>query len=260
VTNVLQDKRVLVTRAKGQNKKLSQQLAALGAQPVELPTIQIGFPDDLAPLDAALANLTSYDWLIFTSVNGVTHFWQRFLALQCERESLDQVRIAAIGPATADRLASLGLAAEHIPREHVAEALVESLPAITGERVLIPTADIARPTLPDGLQARGAIVNSVVAYQTQPAPTPADLAGRLAGLDILTFTSSSTVQNFAGMLKAKDLTISTVLSPYAVEQVIIACIGPKTAQTARELNWPVHIVATDYTIPGLVQALVTYYE
>lgn len=247
----LQNKRVLVTRAIGQNEKLIQRLAALKAVPVELPTIKITPPDDLSPLDTALLNLTSYDWVIFTSVNGVRFFHRRLLSQNIDLALLDCCKIASIGPATTACLAELNLSVTQMPREHIAEALLEAMSNVDGQRILIPTADIARSTLANGLRAKGALVDQVIAYQTRPADAPTNLAARLAGLDILTFTSSSTVQNFAAML------MNSHIDPN-FDTAIIACIGPKTAETAREFGFPVHIIAADYTVPGLVEAMEQY--
>lgn len=248
----LHGKRVLVTRAKGQNEDFMRQLAELGAIPVELPTIQIVPPADPTPLDRTLTRVTTYDWLIFTSANAVEHVWQRLLLLGKTMSDLQTVRLAAIGPATAASLAQLGLTIELMPPEHIAEALLEAMPDIAGQRILLPTANIARPTLAKGLRAKGAFVDWVVAYQTQPAAAPPDLKARLARVDILTFTSSSTVQNLVDMLKAND--VMDIISV-----ATIACIGPKTAQTVRDLGLPTHIVAKQHTISGLIESLANYY-
>jgi uroporphyrinogen-III synthase len=249
----LQDKRVLVTRAKGQNKKLSQQLERLGAIPVEFPTIQIAPPDDTGPLDEAIDQINTYHWLILTSANGVFHFWERLTAAGKGTADLQTVHLAAIGPATATALGKLGLIVDLIPEEHVAEALLEAIGEVAGQRILLPTADIARPTLAEGLEAKGAIVNRVTAYQTKPVEDPGELPALLPTLDVLTFTSSSTARNFANLIRANNPTP-------VIGETVVACIGPITAQTARTLGLPVHVMAKTYTIPGLVEALVTYYE
>lgn len=236
----------------GQNKKLIDLVQSLGAKTVELPTIHITWPDDLTDLDEALTHLSRYQWLIFSSVNGVTHFWQRLLALNMAPESIAPIKIGAIGPATASQLTALGLAVTDLPREYIAEALVETIEPVAGQRILIPTADIARPTLADGLRQKGAIVDQVTAYQTRPATAPADLAARLAQVNILTFTSSSTVDNFGQMLNERGLSLAVIAGK------TVACIGPKTADSARDLGLPVHVLAADYTVEGLVEALVQH--
>jgi uroporphyrinogen-III synthase len=249
----LRGKRVLVTRAKGQNEKFSRQLEAVGAIPVEFPTIQIVPPSDPGPLDKAIANLTNYDWLIFTSANGVTHFWQRLDMTDKGLTDLQNVRIAAIGPATAATLSKRQAQVDLIPSEHVAEALLEAIGDVAGQCILLPTADIARPTLVEGLQAKGATVDRVTAYQTKPVEEPGNLLTLLATIDILTFTSASTVRNFVNLLQT-DTPATTI------GQATVACIGPITAQAARELGLPVHVTAVTYTIAGLVEALIKYEE
>jgi len=253
VSKGLSGKRVLVTRAKGQNQKLSRQLEAVGAVPVEFPTIQITPPADTGPLADAIAHLDTYQWLIFTSVNGVKYFWQSLTAAGKGSADMQNIRLAAIGPATAAALNEYGLTIDLMPTEHVAEALVEAMTGITGQHVLLPTADIARDTLTTGLQAKGAGVDRVTAYQTRPVTEPGNLCTLLPTINILTFTSASTARNFANLLEPK--------SPAdAIGQATVACIGPITAQAAEEMNLPVHIVAETYTIPGLVEALVKHFQ
>jgi uroporphyrinogen III methyltransferase/synthase len=249
----LRDKRVLVTRAIGQNTKLSQQLVSVGAVPVEFPTIKIGPPVDPKPLNTAIANLANYRWLILTSANGVKYFWQHLLAAGKDTTDLRHLRVAAIGPATAAEIRARGLTIDVIPTEHVAEALVTAMPAVAGQRILLPTADIARNTLVDGLAAKGGTVDRVTAYQNTPVTNPGDLPKLLPTLDALTFTSASTARNFVNLLQPKNP--STAIGP-----AIVACIGPITANAATEAGLPVHVVADTYTIPGLVEALQQYFE
>jgi len=249
----LRDKRVLVTRAIGQNTKLSQQLASVGAVPVEFPTIQIGPPADPTPLNTAIANLGNYQWLILTSANGVKYFWQHLLATGKNATDLQHMRIAAIGPATAAEIRARGLAIDVIPAEHMAEMLVAAMPHVTGQRMLFPTADIARDALVDGLAANGAIVERVTAYQNTPVTDPGDLPKLLPTLDVLTFTSASTARNFVNLLQPEKPTT-------AIGSAIVACIGPVTADAAADAGLPVHVIAETYTIPGLVEALQQYYQ
>ena len=249
----LRGKRVLVTRATGQNTKLSQQLASVGAVPVEFPTIQIGPPADPTPLNTAIVNLVNYQWLILTSANGVKYFWQHLLAAGKSASDLQNIRIAAIGPATAAEIRARGLTIDVIPAEHVAETLVAAMPLITGQRILLPTADIARDALVDGLTIKGAIVDRVTAYQNTPVIDPGPLPNLLPTLDALTFTSASTARNFVNLLQPENPT--TAIGP-----AIVACIGPITSNAAIDAGLPVHIVAETYTIPGLVEALQKYYQ
>ncbi|MFQ5612317.1 MAG: uroporphyrinogen-III synthase [Anaerolineae bacterium] len=253
MAEALRGKRVLLTRPAGQNADFARRLRAAGAIPVEFPTIRIGPPDDPAPLDGALANLDAYDWLIFTSANGVEHFWRRLQLAGAGRVKLDRVRIAVVGPATAAALMQRKIAVDLIPAEHIAEGLLEAIGDVRGQRVLLPAADIARPTLAEGLQAKGAIVDRVVAYQTRPVEEAGDLRAHLGGLDILTFASSSAVRGFAHLLEGPD-------PATAIGQAVVACLGPATARTARELDLPVHVVPETYTIPGLIEAILSYLE
>jgi uroporphyrinogen-III synthase len=243
----------LVTRAKGQNQKLSRQLVAVGAVPVEFPTIQITPPDDPTPLDTAIANLNTYQWLIFTSANGVKYFWQRLVAAEKGPADVQNIQLAAIGPATTTAISERGLSIDLMPNEHVAEALVDAMNDIAGQHILLPTADIARDTLVTGLQAKGASVDRVTAYQTKPVTDSGNLPSLLPTIDVLTFTSASTVRNFVSLLEVENLAKT-------IETATVACIGPITARTAKDLALPVHIIAETYTIPGLVEALVNYFQ
>lgn len=248
----LRGKRVLLTRPAGQNDEFRQRLRALGAIPIEFPTIQITPPADPSALDAALARLEVYCWIVFTSANAVEHVCHRLLRVGRTASDFSQARIAAIGPATAAALAEQGVGVDLVPGEHVAEALVEQIGDVAGQRILLPAADIARPTLAAGLQAKGAIVDRVVAYQTKPVEAAGDLTTCLNTLDVLTFASSSAARNFVHLL-------NTAAPATAIGRAIVACIGPATAKTAEEMGLPVHVVAETYSIPGLTEALVQHF-
>jgi uroporphyrinogen III methyltransferase/synthase len=246
--------RVLVTRTRQQASALSTRLRALGAEAIELPTIHIAPPGDWAPLDTAITALNSYDWIVFTSVNGVGNFWERLDHAGLDARALQGVRLAAIGPATAAELQARGLRADYLPGEYVAEAVAAGLDDVRGLRVLLPRADIARPALADLLRQGGADVVEVTAYRTlRPDTVPGELRDLLAGITIATFSSSSTVRNLAAMARDAGLDL-----PRALAHATIACIGPITAGTARELGLPVHTVAAEYTIDGLVEALIQH--
>ena len=196
----------------------------------------------------------AYDWVVFTSVNGVEHFFSR-LDRGGDVRDLKGIRLAAIGPATAAALGSRGLKPDYVPPEYRAEAVIEGLLAkgIAGSRVLIPRALEAREVLPEKLAQAGAEVDVVTAYETVLEDTGTeDMKQMLSAgeIDIITFTSSSTVKNFAQLLDGMDLSS-------LAGSVTVACIGPVTADTARELGLSVDLVADDYTIPGLVQALIS---
>jgi uroporphyrinogen III methyltransferase/synthase len=246
--------RILVTRTREQASLLSARLRDLGAETVELPTIRIAPADDWAPLDGAIGQLSTFDWIIFTSVNGVQYFWERLAQAGLDARALHKVRLAAIGPATAGALEARGLRPDYVPREYVAEAVAAGLDDIRGQRVLLPRADIARPALADLLRGAGAEIVEVTAYRTlQPETGQGDLLDLLDGITVATFTSSSTVRNLATMAQNAGLDLSR-----ALKGTVIACIGPVTARTARELDLTVDVVAGEYTIDGLVTALLEH--
>jgi uroporphyrinogen III methyltransferase/synthase len=236
--------RVVVTRARAQASALSAQLSALGASVVEVPTIEIHDPaDGGAALRAALAEVRAYDWLIVTSANGAA----RVLAGLHDARDLGGVRVAAIGPGTADALAAGNILADLVPPSYVAESMLdEFLPPDAGNkgRILLARAAVARDVLPDGLRALGWEVDVVAAYETRPASPPDDALDAAAAADIITFTSSSTVEHYLAIAGA-DRVPATV-----------ACIGPVTAATARALGLTVTIEAHVHSIDGLVDAIV----
>jgi uroporphyrinogen III methyltransferase / synthase len=248
----LSGKRVLVTRPRAQAAHWIDRLVELGAVPLVFPTIEIGGPEDSALLDQAITRLSSYRWVIFTSVNGVSAFWQRLSALGKGPELFDGVQVAAIGPATARALQERGVQPAFVPDEYVAEAILPGLGEVRGQRILLPRADIARKALLDELENQGAFPEEIAVYRTLPGhPDPQALRELEKGVDIATFTSSSTVRNFFALLgeQAGD----------RLRGAIIACIGPITAATAREYGLAVDIVAETYTIDGLVEALLAYH-
>ena len=257
---LLTGRKIIVTRAREQAGELSRRLSELGATVIEFPVIQIVEPLDFAPLDQAIARLTDFDWLIFTSANGVDYFWRRL-----GDQSLVGIQVCAIGPATAAALQARGVTPDLVPERAVAEGILVSLGEVADKRFLIPTADLAREALSEGLVARGAKVEQVTAYRTVAAPdslgpdslSATDLVAQLQHqeIDLITFTSSSTVRNFVARLAtATDLPITDLLS-----EVIIASIGPITAETARESGLVVAIEAPRFTIEGLTESIVDFY-
>ena len=246
----LRGKRVLVTRARAQAGDFVQQLQALGAVPIVVPTIDIVPPADAyAALDAALGDLSTFDWVIFTSVNGVLHVWQRLLVLGLAAPAFAAVKVAAIGPATAEALRAHHVDVALVPEHYVAEALLEAMPHLAGQRVLLPRAAGSRHILRTGLEAAGATVVEVHAYRTIVVePSPEALAALDAGVDILTFTSSSTVHNFCMQMGPERM-------QRLAAQALVVAIGPITAATAQALGLRVDAVASDYTIAGLIDAL-----
>ncbi|HEX4202952.1 MAG TPA: uroporphyrinogen-III synthase [Ktedonobacteraceae bacterium] len=271
----LHDKRVLVTRTRAQASALSAKLRALGALPIEFPTIRIVPPQPLDALDHALQQLyapagSDYDWWVLTSANGVHICCERLHTLGCAFDTLhDHVRIATIGPATAATLQQYGLTTDLLPDEYIAESVVTALlgdaqakgKSLAGSRILLTRAAETRKVLVTDLQRAGAIVDEVAAYHTLPVSGD-DAQGKNVlsllqqrQLDILTFTSSSTVRNFVAWFKSCEQANAASLQPL---QPVIACIGPITAQTARELGLSVTIEAKEFTTDGLVDAIVDY--
>ena len=233
-------RKVVVTRAREQASELVDRLHRLGAETVELPAITIDEPGDGgAALRGAALRVGHYDWVIFTSANAV----ERFCARLHDARSLAGVRVAAIGPGTAGALRSFGVEPDLVPENFVAESLIEVFPFGNGE-VLLPRAAVAREVLPESLRAKGWRVDVVEAYLTRPAEPSASALAEAGKADAITFTSSSTVTNFLH-----------VAGLDAVPPVVV-CIGPVTAETAREAGLTVDVVAEEHTIDGLVQALV----
>ena len=254
-TRPLFGKRILVTRARVQASALTEKLTALGAACIEAPVIRIAPPADGYPaLDGAIAELNAYQWLIFTSVNGVEHFFARLHAAGKDTRALGYARVAAIGAATSAALRAFGIRADLVPPEFRAEAVAEELRPLLPPRarILLPRAQEARDVLPDTLRAHGATVDVVAAYETVPEIEDAAIAQRLASgeIDMVTFTSSSTVKNLVKMLGN--------ITP--LQQVKIACIGPVTADTARSFALEPDIVAKEYTIDGLVRSIKEYIQ
>ncbi len=247
----MRGRRVVVTRSRAQAGSLRRLLEAEGAEVIDFPTIRTLPPGDYEPVDHAIAHLAEYRWIVFTSQTGVAALVDRMRAIGRDPDALRGARLAAIGPGTAQALASRGLTTDLAPAEFRAEALVEAFADrdLGGARVLIPRAQDARGVLPDGLRRLGAEVDVVVVYRTALEPEQSPHVRRLLDgtVDAVTFTSSSTIRNFV-----------TLLGPDArrvLRGTLIACIGPVTAATARELGLDVGVIAGTYTIPGLVAAL-----
>ncbi len=273
----LAGKRILVTRTREQASVLSERLHALGAIPIEFPTIRIVPPADWTQLDAALRDLyrptgAGYSWLILTSVNGVQSCFERLRVLGYDPSALCSVRIATIGPATAAAVARYGLAADLVPDEYRAESVLQALiedaqqhqTTLVGQRVLLARAAEARNVLVDGLQQAGVQVDEVAAYYTLPVERN-DEQGHLIlrllqerQLAMLTFTSSSTVRNFVAWLRNCEQDTSVSLLDLVKQHAQLASIGPITSQTARELGLRVDIEAREFTIDGLVEAIIQH--
>jgi uroporphyrinogen III methyltransferase/synthase len=245
---------VVVTRARAQAGELSVELERLGAEVYEFPTIQIQAPEDFGPLDAAIRDLDSFGWIVFTSVNGVEAFLERLWHHGLDLRAVPRrAKVAAIGPATAQRIEEVGLRVDVVPEEYRAEALIEVLEtdSIAGKRVLIPRAKVAREILPDKLREAGAEVVVPPAYESAPSSEGKnELARRLGAgeVDCVTFTASSTVENFVGAFGPGE-------AVGLLAETRVVCIGPITAETARGHGLRVDTEAEEYTIPGLVEAV-----
>ncbi|MBL8228805.1 MAG: uroporphyrinogen-III C-methyltransferase [Bryobacterales bacterium] len=239
--------RVVVTRSRGQASQLSEKLAVYGADVAEFPVIEIVQPADSSAIDEAIARLAGYDWLIFTSVNGVKYFLER-LDASCADLRRVRGKICAIGPATKRALEELHLKVDLLPKEYVAESMVEAFAAhdLAGKRVLLPRAAVARDVVPVELRARGAVVDVVEAYRTVVPEVSADTNAEVFERkpDWVTFTSSSTVKNFLALAGRERL-----------EGVRVASIGPVTSETARKHGIEVAIEAAEHTMDGLVRAI-----
>jgi len=265
--------RLLVGRARHQASALSAGLKALGAEVVEIPFIEIRKPRSYVALDRALKQIAEYDWLILTSVNGVEALAARLRKLRIPVERLRNLQIAAIGPATREEIEKLGLKVVVMPPRYVAESVVESMRGkAEGKRVLLARAKRARDVIPRALEKMGARVDVVEAYETI---VPQSSRKRLRGVmndarkrpHVVTFTSSSSVKNFVELLRGQACpppppgkTASSgdpVPGSTLLEGIQMASIGPVTSATLREMGLSINIEAEEYTIPGLIRAIVS---
>jgi uroporphyrinogen-III synthase len=260
--------RVLVGRARHQAGALSAELRKQGALVIEIPFIEIRKPRSFKPLDSSLRNLHTYDWLILTSVNGVDAMWERMSRLglsldrgrEGQRSQGNRLRVAAIGPATKNAIEQRGTRVDVVPKEYVAESVVRSLKSkVKGKRVLLVRAKIARDVIPQELRRAGAQLDVVEAYETV---VPRASRTRLQQVmnnpsrrpHVVTFTSSSTVKNFVELLGARQSSKSRAAQLHGVQA---ASIGPVTSATLRDFGLPVQIAAKEFTIPGLVSAILS---
>ena len=253
----------MITRAQNQAEEFVTELEQYGAQVILCPTIEIRELESYERLDEAIEHLYGYDWLIFTSVNGVEHFFKRLKAHERDASDLDELKVCAIGEATAVRLRDLHVHVDVIPEEFKAEGIFAALErfvggteALKGLNVLIPRASVARDYLPKALGQAGARVDVVPAYRTS-VPDNLDrghVAAMLSGSgDCIAFTSSSTVRNLAQLFDTQDLS-------EALAGVVIACIGNITATTAADYGLQVEIQPQQFTIPALARAIADYFS
>jgi uroporphyrinogen III methyltransferase/synthase len=260
----LSGRTVMITRARAQAAEFAAALEEAGARVVACPTIEIVAPQSYAGLDEAIENLFGYDWLVFTSANAVEHFLRRLASLGKDVSELDSLRVCAVGDATSERLVAAHVHVDVVPQKFRAEGVFAALESYLGGReqfenlnFLLPRAAVARDFLPRALEAAGARVDCVTAYRTvRPETTDRARAEALlvgGGVDCVTFTSSSTVHNFAQLFDTRDL--RGLLSG-----VRVACIGEVTAQTAAEYGLTTDIRPAESTAPALARAIAEFYS
>ncbi|MFP4667383.1 MAG: uroporphyrinogen-III C-methyltransferase [Desulfobacterales bacterium] len=248
---------IVVTRARSQASSLVKRLSELGAGVIETPVIEIRPVENMQPLDRAVKNIKAYDWLVFTSVNGADVFFERLRANKLDTRALGGIKTAAIGPATAEKMRENGLDADIVPESYRAESVVEAFENLdmSGRKILLPRAEGARPVLPDELSKMGAHVDEIISYRAVQGRAGAEKmieSLRAGNVDMVTFTSSSTVRNFMALLPEAG-------AEKLLSGVSIAAIGPVTAETASEAGLKTDVVAEEYTIEGLVRAVIDYY-
>jgi uroporphyrinogen III methyltransferase/synthase len=237
-------KRVLITRPREQASDFADKLCAAGFEPIFFPVIEIRPIENNIVLERAWSKLECYDWIVFTSVNAVAVVFSQF-----ENQSLPHV--AAIGPKTAEALQSRGITPDFVPEEYVAESILPGLGDVRGKWVLLPRAEIARKALPEAIAEAGGIPHEIAVYKTLPIqPDPEGLAALKSGVDWITFTSPSTVQNFVEILRQQKMDPLELVS-----KPKIACIGPITERAARDQGFEISVVAEKYTTDGLINAL-----
>jgi len=250
----LAGRRILITRARGQTEELSRLLEDYGAEVIAFPTIVIAPPEDWGPLDKVIERLSAYDWVIFTSVNGVRSFTQRLKEKGVDIAALAVKKICAIGPRTQRELEEMGLNVTFLPPEYRAEGVADGLRAkgIKGEKILLPRAKGARRILPQALRKAGGVVDEVEAYRAVRPTGDSDSLDEILqkGIDVVTFTSSSTARNFMELLSERR----------SMNGVKVAVIGPVTEETARSYGLEPAIIPSEYTIPALVKAIVEHFK
>lgn len=235
----LEGRRIVVTRPPSQSDVLAGELARLGATTLVVPLVRIEPIEDETALAAALHDLDRYDWVVFTSANGVA-------AVARLAANLGQAKVAAVGPATAAAVRTLGVEASFVPQRFAAEDIVAGLEPLSGVRVLLPQADIADPELAEKLEKQGAIVDAISAYRTVEVKRTASELAELRAADVIVLASGSAARSLASRGGAGD-------------GALLVCIGPKTAEAAREVGLPVGLVASEATVEGIIQALTSHF-
>jgi uroporphyrinogen-III synthase len=240
-------KRILVTRSRAQADDFAEKLRSAGFEPIYFPVIEIKPIENNVAMERALSKLDCYEWIIFTSVNAVDALFEQFPS----RHWGDGIKVAAVGPKTAEALKRRGVLADFVPQEYIPESILPGLGDLLGRWVLLPRADLARKDLPESIFNAGGVPHEITVYKTLPAhPDPDSLAALRAGVDVITFTSPSTVQNFIALAQRNGL------DPMRLpNNPLCACIGPITEQAAREAGLPNVVVAKEYTTDGLLTVL-----
>ena len=258
--------KVLITRSREQSQPFADALTAAGFEPVFFPTIQIRPMDDLSALTNAVANIEKYAWVIFTSANAVDVFFENVIGRQffrrsnlpademgtaSQKDARSDVKVAAVGTKTAEALQARDVDVDFIPEEFVGEALFAGLDDVAGKWFLLPRAKVAREVLPQEIAKAGGIVHEIAIYETVTAtPTDEEIKSLRAGVDVVTFTSPSTVKNFVKLIKEANL------DPLNLpKKPIFSCIGPVTEKAAREEGFSPIVIAETYTTDGLIEVL-----
>jgi len=242
-------KRILITRPRAQASDFAEKLRAAGFEPIFFPVIEIRPIENNLALERALSKLDCYDWIVFTSVNAVDVVFNNPDLLKGDKGI--GVRVAAIGPKTAEALQARGVPPDFVPEEYVAESILPGLGDVRGKWILLPRAEIARKALPEAIAGAGGIPHEIAVYQTLPVqPDPEGLAALESGVDIVTLTSPSTVQNFVAITQQNGL------DPLRLPgNPLFACIGPITEQAAREEGLVNLVMASEYTTDGLIEVI-----
>ncbi len=244
-------KRVLITRPQAQADGIAEGLRAAGYEPILFPVIEIRAAEPNRELDEALEHLDRYAWVVFTSANAVDIVFRNRHMDRAKECMAHGVRVAAIGPKTASELRRRGVSPEFVPAEYIAEAILPGLGDVRGKRVLLPRAEIARKALPEAIAAAGGMPHEIAVYKTvQAKPAPEALDALRTGVDIITLTSPSTVENFV------DISRKNGLDPLNLRgDPLIACIGPITGRAAKKAGLTHLVVADEYTAEGLIRAI-----
>ncbi len=241
--------KVLITRPRTQADEFAEKLRSAGFEPIFFPVIEIQPIGNNVALERALEKLNCYEWVVFTSVNAVDVVFDEYSVFFLKENA--GVRFAAIGPKTAEALRKYSIEPDFVPEEYVAEAILPGLGDLEGKWVLLPRAEIARQALPEAIANAGGIAHEIIVYQTLPAQVDEDgLSALKSGVDVITFTSASTVENFFAIAKQNGLDpLNLPNNP------LFACIGPITEQAAREEGLVNLVVAKEYTTDGLIEAI-----